>query len=77
MAPAEGEENRVGWTESWVLARSRVLHFIGHQVLLVGHTIGEHILAFIQAFDSVGFEMDAAGNVLDVLHVCPVRRTGN
>lgn len=48
-----------------------VLHFIGHQFLLVSHTIGEHVLVLIQAFYSIGFKMDAAGNVLDVLHVCP------
>lgn len=55
-----------------------MLHFIGHQVLLIGHTVGEHVLAFIQAFDSVGFKVDAAGNVLDVLHMCPTgRRTSN
>lgn len=51
--------------------RQGVLHFIGHQFLLVSHAIGEHVLVLIQAFYSIGFKMDAAGNVLDVLHVCP------
>lgn len=61
-----------------VLTRAFMLHFIGHQFLFVSHTIGEHILAFVQALDSVGFKMDAAGNVLDVLHVCPTgRRRGS
>ena len=48
-----------------------MLHFIDHQFFLVSHTVGEHVLVLIQAFYSVGFKMDAAGNVLDVLHVCP------
>lgn len=54
-----GPGYRVGW-----------LHLISHQ-LLVGHAVGEHALALIQPLDSVGLEVDVAGNVLDVLHVCP------
>lgn len=63
-----------GREQAGSLLRHGVLHFIGHQLLFVSYAIGEHILAFIQAFDSVGFKMDAAGNVLDVLHVCPTGR---
>jgi len=49
---------------------ARRLHFVGHQ-LLVGHAVGQRALALVQPLDPVGFEVDVAGNILDVLHVRP------
>lgn len=49
---------------------ARRLHFVSHQ-LFVGHAIGERALALVQPLDPVGFEVDVAGNILDVLHVRP------
>lgn len=51
--------------------RARRLHFVSHQ-LFVGHAVGERALALVQPLDPVGFEVDVAGNILYVLHVCPV-----
>lgn len=46
------------------------LHFVGHQ-LLVSHAVGQRALALVQPLHPVGFKVDVAGNILDVLHVCP------
>lgn len=51
--------------------RARRLHFVSHQ-LFVGHAVGERALALVQPLHPVGFEVDIAGNILYVLHVCPM-----
>lgn len=53
------------------------LHLVGHQVMLwdaVG--VSHRCVVLIQAPDSVHFIVDAAGDVLYVLHVGPARNEG-
>lgn len=50
-------------------ARQR-LHLRGFWLLLL-HAVGHGTAALIEALHAVGLEVDAAGDVLDVLHVCP------
>lgn len=45
------------------------LHLLGFRLLL--DPVGHGAVALVEAFHTVGFEVDVAGDVFDVLHVRP------
>lgn len=46
------------------------LHLLGFWILLL-NPVGHGAVALVEAFHTVGFEVDAASDVFYVLHVCP------
>lgn len=61
---------------SGVGSRGRMrLHLLGFRLLL--DPIGHGAIALVEAFHTVGFEVDVAGDVFDVLHVRPAGNTAS
>lgn len=51
------------------------LHLLGFRLLL--DPVGHGAVALVEAFHTVGFEVDVAGDVFDVLHVRPTGDTAS